>query len=632
MKYIKILYGIIFALLVYFTTYKSNIAEYFDYKFFDIGSTLVSNNAKQIDSSVIVVDIDEKSLRYLGQWPWSRLILAKLMENILSAKPTNIGMDIIFPERDKTSLIEISRFFKNYYSQEIKISGTNKQMYDNDKVFADAIKNAQVTMPVYMTNKISKKCYIPTKNRYKPQKIDTIYTSAYMLCNLDILQKNSSNIGFINAQEDKDGILRRVPAFIKYKNYYIPSFALANLMNIDNIKVSNNLISILGHDFKTDKNSNILLNFYDKQSYQHISAVDILSNNFDKKRLLGKFVLIGTTAVGLHDRYVATSGDIIPGIYVHATIIDNILHDSTIYQPKYLKSLNYIIAFFLSLALLILVYKKFYMSFILLFLGPTILYLILGIFLLKRHIYISIGSFLIPYFIFFLFVNIIFIFFYYKEKKIFLERLTNAHFETIDSMSLIAETRDAETGAHIIRTKEYMKSLADYLHEKNLYKNKLTKNYRNLIYRATPLHDIGKVGIPDAILKKPDKLDKDEYEIMKEHSEIGKNIIENAMKNDENNQFLQIAYNIAYYHHERWDGTGYPCGIKKTEIPLEARMMALADVYDALISKRCYKLSFGFKESEEIIIKGKGTHFDPTLVEAFIALKYKFREIATSIQ
>ncbi|NOX16248.1 MAG: HD domain-containing protein, partial [Epsilonproteobacteria bacterium] len=201
-------------------------------------------------------------------------------------------------------------------------------------------------------------------------------------------------------------------------------------------------------------------------------------------------------------------------------------------------------------------------------------------------------------------INIIFIIFYYKERKYFLEELTQAHSSTLDSMSLVVETRDAETGAHILRTKEYMKYLVDYLYKHNLYKNHITQNYKKLVCRAASLHDIGKVGIPDQILKK--------------HSNIGKDILTNAIKNNKNNQFLKIAYNIAYYHHEKWDGSGYPCGLKKDEIPLEARMMALVDVYDALISKRYYKQPFSFEKSEEIIIQGSGKHFDPIIVGVFV--------------
>ncbi len=199
-------------------------------------------------------------------------------------------------------------------------------------------------------------------------------------------------------------------------------------------------------------------------------------------------------------------------------------------------------------------------------------------------------------------------------------------------MALVVESRDTETGAHIKRTKEYISFLGEYLYKNDIYKKILTRKFRFLVNIASPLHDIGKVAIPDSILKKKGRLTKEEFDIMKNHASIGKDIIKNALKENKDNEFLQMALNIAYYHHEKWDGTGYPSGLKGNRIPLEARMMALADVYDALISKRVYKESVSFEESEKIIIEGSGTHFDPILVGVFIEIKDKFKDIAMRIK
>ncbi len=241
-----------------------------------------------------------------------------------------------------------------------------------------------------------------------------------MLCNLSELQKSAADIGFINAQKDKDGILRKVPMFIKYKNCNIPSFALANLINIDGIEIKNHTISILNRTFKTDKNSDILLNFNNKKYYKTISAINVLSNKFDKNEFLGKFIIIGTSAVGLHDDYMVSSGEIIPGVFIHATVIDNILNNKTIYQPQYSKSINFGISFLLSLILLILIYKRLYIRVLSLFVGASLFYLAVGFYFLKNFIYISVGYFLTPYFIFFFFANMILYSFIIKNGKTFL--------------------------------------------------------------------------------------------------------------------------------------------------------------------------------------------------------------------
>ena len=277
-------------------------------------------------------------------------------------------------------------------------------------------------------------------------------------------------------------------------------------------------------------------------------------------------------------------------------------------------------------------YKKMYVKAVIIFLTSVFLYTLISFGMLSEHMYISSGYFLVPFGIYFFIMNVIAVFMFYQEKKQFYKDLSKAHSSVIDSMSFVVESRDAETGAHIKRTKEYMICMGEYLYENDIYKNLLTKEFRELVYRAAPLHDIGKVAIPDNILKKPGKLTADEYTSMKEHSFLGKEILQHALDENKDNAFLHRALNIAHSHHEKWDGSGYPQALKGTDIPLEARMMALCDVYDALISRRVYKESIPFEKSEQIIIESSGTHFDPILVGAFIALKEKFREITERIQ
>jgi adenylate cyclase len=175
--------------------------------------------------------------------------------------------------------------------------------------------------------------------------------------------------------------------------------------------------------------------------------------------------------------------------------------------------------------------------------------------------------------------------------------------------------------------------LAWKLSETDRYKKKLTPHIIDLLYRAAPLHDIGKVGIPDAILQKAGKLDEAEIKTMRSHVDIGHAIISNAINSyNKTNEFLLIASNMTYSHHEKWDGSGYPLGLKGEEIPLEGRLMALADVYDALTTSRCYKKQIPFAEAEKMIINDSGSHFDPLIVEAFIEQRKVFQDIALRSQ
>jgi putative two-component system response regulator len=202
---------------------------------------------------------------------------------------------------------------------------------------------------------------------------------------------------------------------------------------------------------------------------------------------------------------------------------------------------------------------------------------------------------------------------------------------TIMAMASLAETRDNETGAHIRRTQLYVRRLAEQLQHHPRFSAYLTERTIELLYKSAPLHDIGKVGIPDGILLKPERLTSDEFEVMKSHARLGRTAIEEAERRlGMQVDFLTLAKEIAYGHHEKWDGTGYPEGLRGDTIPISARLMALADVYDALISKRVYKPAYSHQESCRIVSEGRGTHFDPDVADAFAAVADDFHQIATA--
>jgi putative two-component system response regulator len=204
---------------------------------------------------------------------------------------------------------------------------------------------------------------------------------------------------------------------------------------------------------------------------------------------------------------------------------------------------------------------------------------------------------------------------------------------TILAMASLAETRDNETGAHIKRTQQYVRALAKYLQSSPAHAAKLSDEQIEILYKSAPLHDIGKVGIPDSILLKPAGLTAEEFNIMKTHTTLGKITIEQAEEAlNSPSSFLLTAKQIAYSHHEKWDGSGYPQGLSGEAIPLAARLMALADVYDALISERVYKRAFSHDESSALIVEGSGSHFDPEVVNAFLALSDQFQAIRGQYQ
>lgn len=200
---------------------------------------------------------------------------------------------------------------------------------------------------------------------------------------------------------------------------------------------------------------------------------------------------------------------------------------------------------------------------------------------------------------------------------------------TIHAMASLAETRDNETGNHIRRTQHYVAALAHALKDDPRFAAVLTEANIELLFKSAPLHDIGKVGVPDSILLKPGKLEPQEFEVMKRHAEHGRDAILAVERYvGHSNGFLAFAREIAWSHHEKWDGSGYPQGLAGEAIPVSARLMAVADVYDALIARRVYKAPFSHEKATAILREGRGGHFDPDVIDAFLAIETEFRAIA----
>ncbi|WP_040570997.1 response regulator [Methyloversatilis thermotolerans] len=202
------------------------------------------------------------------------------------------------------------------------------------------------------------------------------------------------------------------------------------------------------------------------------------------------------------------------------------------------------------------------------------------------------------------------------------------------ALASLAEARDNETGNHVLRTQNYVRTLAETLATRPGFRSLMTQERIDAMSRAAPLHDIGKVAIPDHILHKPGRLSEDEWAVMKTHARQGADAIWRAIRDHDRNEerealdFLYVAMDIAAHHHERWDGSGYPDGLAGQDIPLAARLMALADVFDALISQRCYKPALPMEQAKSIICAGRGSHFDPDVVDAFLMRADNFAEIA----
>lgn len=593
--------------------------------------------------NVVVIDIDDNSLSAVGQWPWPRYRMASLIESINDKKPSAIGLDILFSEPDRTSLNNIKKSFKNDFGLEISFVGASPGLSDNDGYFGKVLSGIGVVGAKYFYFDQYNKAEMPVKPEFHitgSTDLLSLYNAPGVLNNTDEIASQLKYSGFINNQLDTDGMLRRIPLLIQHQGVIYPQLSLAAFMRsirVDSATIEEDgngpVIHVGKHLIPINKSGFALLRFNGKpQLYPAISAVDILNGSVHQADIQGKVVFVGSSAAAMNDLHSTIFDSQFPGLKSQAVIIENILADDFIREPSWSGKailLTCILAGLLISFLYIILREPVKLFLCSVTLTATILFI--SIYLFKSN-----GIFVSPA-IPALVILVLFIFYtatgFAVEKRqayIWFRKLANARQVTMDSMAAVAETRDPETGAHIKRTQYYVKAIAEKLRDTKHYSNILTQDYINLLFVSAPLHDIGKVGVPDNILLKPGKLTEAEFEVMKKHPEYGKKIIYSTAEKIEGDNFLIIAGEIALTHHEKWDGTGYPSGLAGDNIPLSGRIMAVADVYDALINRRCYKPAFSHEVSIEIMKEARGKIFDPVILDAFFSIETIILGIASS--
>ncbi|MGI9026590.1 MAG: HD domain-containing phosphohydrolase, partial [Burkholderiaceae bacterium] len=341
-------------------------------------------------------------------------------------------------------------------------------------------------------------------------------------------------------------------------------------------------------------------------------------------------VLIGSSVAGLNDLHNTALAHQFPGLKIQAVMAENILTDDFVRTPTWAASASFVqcVAVGALMSAMFVVAGGAYPAVVgsLLLISALLLAAVLPF--ARAGLFVSPGAPIVV--VVTLFVMFFVARFAIEKRRAYawLKQLENTRQVTIESMASVAETRDPETGAHIKRTQHYVKAIAQQLKRLGEHPNILTKEYIELLFISAPLHDIGKVGVPDHILLKPGKLTPPELELMKQHAEFGRKIIFSSAQRIEGDNFLIVAGEIAATHHEKWDGTGYPLGLAGENIPLSGRIMAVADIYDALISRRCYKEPFPHETASTLMREARGTIFDPVVLDAFFSIEDTIKEIA----
>ena len=465
-----------------------------------------------------------------------------------------------------------------------------------------------------------------------------------VVCNLPMLAQAAGASGFMNAAPDADGILRRVPLLIELDGRVYPSLALAATMAATGsrdlvLRISNvNTASLIVDNrvVPVDGRANALLRYRgEKQTFPYVSAADVMSGRVPAGTLQDKIVFVGTTALGTREVVATPLDTLFVGVEVQATVADNLLQQDFISRSQFGTALEGMVVLVLGVAVTWLVASTGTLSGVL---GSGIsiaaLWYVAGWVLSTTGVFVSP---LMPT------IGVIAALAVMTLVKFTVERgradtagreRTNAQRLMMQTLLSLTETRDAETGRHSRRTQQYVRLLAEQLSTNPEFQDYLTPERIDLVSSLAPLHDIGKVGVPDHILNKPGALTPDELAEMRKHPEYGYEVILKAegrvgVRDD---AILAVAKDIVYTHHERWDGTGYPRRLRGTEIPVEGRVMAVVDVYDAITTRTLYRPPMSYDDAVKFIVERSATHFDPAVVQAFVDVAPRFKIVSAEYE
>ncbi|WP_145005024.1 CHASE2 domain-containing protein [Pseudomonas oryzihabitans] len=592
-------------------------------------------------SGVEVVSIDEASLAALGQWPWPRYRVAQLLARIAEAEPAAIAVDVLFSEADRTSLKALQQSFKHDFGVELQVSGVPEDLQDNDGYLGYVMGQVGAVgarfffldqQPVVGGGLRPGIGFTGALDALSPPEASGALDSVAPIAS----QTRFS--GFINSQRDSDGVVRRVPLLLQHRGILHPSLALAATLRALGLTQAEVETGFVGPTLRLgdrrlplDHQGQALLRLHARaERYPEVSALAVLSGTVAPAALRGKVVFVGVSAAGFNDLHATALGQTFAGVRLQAALAQDLLDGTLVRIPAFAGPLQALLCLVGGLLLSAgFFFNRSQRRFALLAGSLIVLPQLLAAWLFVRaNLFLPLAA---PLTLVVLLSGLALVtrsVVARRHEQRWRRQLERSRQVTIESMAAVAETRDPETGAHIKRTQYYVRAIAEQLRRSGQAPELLTPDFIQLLFLSAPLHDIGKVGVPDAILLKPGRLTPDEMAVMQRHAEFGRQIILSTASHLEEDNFLALAADIASTHHEKWDGTGYPNGLAGTDIPLAGRIMAVADIYDALISRRCYKEPFSHEHSLGLMRDMRGSTFDPLVLDAFLTIEPQILAIA----
>jgi adenylate cyclase len=629
-----LLCGLVPTLIVsVLSLYRPAFIVSFEYDVYD--RLLRALPARPPSDRIVILDVDERSLASVGQWPWRRDVIGDLVTRLRKFGAAVVALDIVFAEPDRFPHKGISP----------------------DDALAASLRGGGVVLGYAMTfdgtHHASRTCVrhpvgLAVVQPPDEQGGEPFFRATGAVCNLESLSDAAGVSGFLNAAPDPDGILRRVPMLVEYDGDVYPSLSLAavsiatggrpSAIRVANVNNSALLIAARpGGSDRTvalDGKSNMLLRYRgEKRAFPYYSAGDVLADRVNPKTFADKIVFVGTTALGTREVVATPLDTLFAGVEIHATAADNLLQGDFLSRPEYRVALETQLVIGLGV-LAALFFLRFGLTWGLLATVAS------GVALWgASYVMLSTsGTFLSPLFPTMGFASALAAM---TAAGLLVERqrADQSTQENAASRRLMVQTllsltgiRDLETGKHSERTQKYTRVLAQQLSKHPAFREYLTPERIELLASLAPLHDIGKVGVPDAVLNKPGALTPEEFEEMRKHPSHGRAVIENAERaaGVRDDLTLAIAKDIVYTHHEWWNGTGYPQGLKGAQIPIPGRIMAVVDVYDAIRTRNLYKAPMSQDEAVKHILDGKGQHFDPAVVDAFVQVSPMLHHLSQS--
>jgi adenylate cyclase len=613
---------------------------------------------KTPDPRIVIVDVDERSLAAVGQWPWRRDHIARLITRIRELGAATIALDIIFaePDRDRSPI------------NTDESSGTSESRTPDDHL-AHTLRAGKVVLGHAMTfdsnGPSAAHCVLHPLNvavvhaaRSVPANGAEngggapVFSATGSACNLRPFAEAAGRSGFLNAAPDADGVLRRAPLVMELGGFFYPGLALAAVSPAGSrdavlrVTTANATSLTLGAAVvPLDGKSNLLLRYRGpKRTFPYVSAADVIDGRLASDSLSDKIVFVGTTALGTREVVATPLDTLFVGVEVQATIADNLLQQDFLYRPATAPIRESLATLVIGLLLLVVAVRRaVWWTAVATLAGLAAVWAVSVAALTTTGMLLSPLYPVIGLILGFAGTTIASVVLERRradsaadEAKSAVRRAETAGRETsqarqlmIETLLSLTETRDVDTGKHSRRTSRYARLLGDALARNPLFSSYLTPDRIDLLSRLAPLHDIGKVGVPDAILNKPGPLTPEEFAEMKRHPVYGRDVIcraetEAGITDD---AILAMAKEIVYTHHEKWDGSGYPEGLRGAAIPIAGRVMALIDVYDACTGRRVYCKPISHEQTVALIVKGRGAHFDPDVVDAFLTIEHAISRV-----